>query len=49
MYIPNGLIIKKLYHGSKQEIKNLPTNKQILLIGVEKEEEHSLYIGKLIE
>ena len=33
VYIPNGLIIKKVNHGPKDKAESLPVNRQVLLIG----------------
>lgn len=49
LYIPNGLILKKLYHGSKAQAKELHPSRQILLAGVEQDEEHSLYLARLVD
>lgn len=34
MYIPNGMIIKKIYHSRKADAMFTSVNKQILLLGV---------------
>lgn len=34
LYIPNGLVLKKLYHGAKSKAKELHPSRQILLAGV---------------
>jgi hypothetical protein len=49
LYIPNGLVLKKLYHGSKSKAKDLHPSRQILLAGVEKDEEHSLFLSRLVD
>ena len=49
-YIPNRLVLKKLYLGSSKETKiEEDPSKQVLLIGVESEEEHCLFLTKLME
>ncbi len=42
-------MLKKFYHGSKSKVKELAAERQILLIGVEQEEEHCFFISKLVD
>lgn len=49
-YIPKGFIIKKLYMCTEKEAKEAadPT-KQLLMVGVDKDEDHCLFLNKLIQ
>lgn len=49
LYIPNGLVLKKLYHGAKSKANELHPSRQILLAGVEKDEQHSLFLSRLVD
>ena len=42
-------MLKKFYHGPKSKVKELAAERQILLIGVEQEEEHCFFISKLVD
>jgi hypothetical protein len=49
LYIPNGLVLKKLHHGSREKVRELHPSRQILLAGVEKDEDHSLFLSRLVD